>query len=112
MAYAVVQDVPASWERYAAIAAAFAGEAPTGLVVHVAGRTDEGFRTIGIWESEAAWLRFLAERLEPLRGDLPLPLAERTLELADVVVGRRAGERVADDRRRPVSGQTTPGRSR
>ena len=31
-------------------------------MIHVAGPTDEGFRIIGVWESEAAWERFEAER--------------------------------------------------
>jgi hypothetical protein len=58
MPYAVVQDFPASWERYAAIAAAIEGEPPAGLILHVAGPTDEGFRTIEIWETRDAWARW------------------------------------------------------
>ena len=65
MSYAVVQDVPASWEHYASYAAALDGE-PAGLVVHAAGPTDEGFRMIDVWESRAAWHRFRTERLEPM----------------------------------------------
>jgi hypothetical protein len=39
--------------------------APAGLILHVAGPTDEGFRMIDIWKSEQAWDRFQAERLAP-----------------------------------------------
>jgi hypothetical protein len=57
MAYAVVQDVPASWADYEALAG-ISGPAPEGLILHVAGPTDEGFRTIEVWESRLAWERF------------------------------------------------------
>jgi hypothetical protein len=57
MSYVLVEDVAASWERYEAIARSVE-RAPTGLVLHVAGPTDEGFRIVEIWESEAAWRRF------------------------------------------------------
>jgi hypothetical protein len=53
MAYAVVQDVPASWTDYEALAG-IAGPTPKGLILHVAGPTDEGFRTIEVWESREA----------------------------------------------------------
>ncbi len=91
MSYAVVQDVPASWERYAAYAAALEDEAPAGLIVHAAGPTDEGFRTIDVWESRAAWRSFHADRLERVTRGLPRPLVSRELELAHLVVGARAG---------------------
>lgn len=57
MSYAVVEDVPASWERYEVIARTV-GRRPRGLLLHVAGPTDEGFRIIEIWESEEAWQAF------------------------------------------------------
>jgi len=59
MAYAIVQDVPASWSDYEALTGI--GDAlPDGLILHVAGPTDEGFRTIEIWESRDACARFHA----------------------------------------------------
>ena len=60
MSYAFVQDVAASWQQYERFSAAISLR-PEGLVLHVAGPTDEGFRIIGIWESESAWERFEAE---------------------------------------------------
>ena len=91
MTYAVVSDVPASWEHYSVVAAALEGETPEGLVVHVAGPTDEGFRMIDVWENEAAWLRFRADRLASLSEGLLHPPIARALELAHVVVvGDRA----------------------
>jgi hypothetical protein len=90
MSYAVVQDVPASWELYAGYAAALENEAPAGLIVHAAGPTDEGFRTIDVWESRVAWRTFHDARLEAVTRGLPRPLVTRELELANLVVGGRA----------------------
>jgi hypothetical protein len=63
MSYAFVQDVPATWDTYREIAEALGPTAPTGLVLHAAGPTDEGFRMIGVWESREAWTRFHDDRL-------------------------------------------------
>lgn len=57
MAYVVVLDVPASWERYTLLASAF-DPVPDGLVIHAAGPTDEGFRTVEIWASQEDYERF------------------------------------------------------
>jgi hypothetical protein len=57
MTYALVGDVPASWDRYADLVRLLR-QAPSGLLLHVAGPTEEGFRIIEVWESEAAWRRF------------------------------------------------------
>jgi len=58
MSYAVVEDVAASWESYELVAADFEHSRPEGLILHAAGRTDEGVRIIEVWESEEAWHRF------------------------------------------------------
>jgi hypothetical protein len=63
--YAFVEDIAASWEQYERFAAAFEGSPPEGLLLHAAGPTDEGFRIIGVWETEADWDRFRADRLDP-----------------------------------------------
>jgi hypothetical protein len=86
--YAFVEDVAASWEQYDRFAAALAGPPPQGLIVHAAGPTDEGFRIIAVWESEDAWLRFLAERLEsPTDGGAVVPPVFRALHPAHIVIG-------------------------
>lgn len=61
--YAVVHDVPASWNAYLEGFESFEGRPPEGLLVHVAGPTDEGFRVIDVWESQATWERFRDDRL-------------------------------------------------
>jgi hypothetical protein len=66
VAYAVVEDVPASWHDYECVSAAAVEPLPIGLILHVAGPTDEGIRIIEVWESERAWERFRGERLAPV----------------------------------------------
>jgi hypothetical protein len=83
--HAVVTDVPASWADYALVAAALGDHAPKGLIVHAAGRTDEGFRILEVWESKEAWQRFREQRLEGVLAEQgpDRPLVEPTLrELA------------------------------
>jgi hypothetical protein len=89
VSYAIVEDVAASWESYGVYAAALDGPAPDGLIVHAAGRTDEGFRIIELWESEEAWRRF-AERFDASTGVhlAYVPRFFRDLHPAHLVVGR------------------------
>ena len=89
MSYVVVEDVAASWEQYERFAAALAGPAPAGLIVHAAGPTEEGFRMVGIWESEDAWLRF-ADGLSSARTTARQVL--RALRPEHVVFGEKEEE--------------------
>lgn len=64
MPHAYVTDVPASWDDYERL---FHGaDDVEGLILHAAGRTDEGFRIIEVWETEEAWRRSRAARPEAL----------------------------------------------
>ena len=83
MSYAFVEDVAASWESYERFAADLERSRPDGLILHAAGRTDEGFRIIEVWESEEAWRRF-AEALEPPDA----PRFVRELQPTHLVLGR------------------------
>jgi hypothetical protein len=58
MAYATVRDIPASWDRYEPIGEALTEHIPTGLLLHVAGPTDEGFRIIDIWMTREDFERY------------------------------------------------------
>jgi hypothetical protein len=93
MSYVVVEDVAASWEQYARFAAALGDPEPEGLILHAAGPTDEGFRIVGIWASEQAWLRF-AERV--VSGPWKPQQVLRTLCPEHVVFGRGEGSRKDD----------------
>jgi hypothetical protein len=73
MSYALVQDIAASWHDYQRLDAATVEPVPTGLILHAAGPTDEGFRIIEIWQSQAAWERFDAERLAPAVAEFAGP---------------------------------------
>jgi hypothetical protein len=88
MPYAFVEDIAASWEHYARFAAALDGPPPDGLLLHAAGPTDEGFRIIGVWESEAAWDRFRVDRLGGEATSVgEVPATVRVLRPAHVVHG-------------------------
>lgn len=91
MAYAFVQDIASSWEQYERVAAELNQPPPPGLILHLAGPTDEGFRIIAIWESEAAWQAFRAEHLQPAIAALGGPSRPeptfRDLHAAHVVLG-------------------------
>jgi hypothetical protein len=89
MSYVLVEDVAASWERYEQLAAPLLAGAPAGLILHAAGRTDEGFRIVEVWESEDAWRRF-ADLLED-----DAPHVVRTLVAEHVVYGRRPGREIS-----------------
>ncbi len=92
MPYALVEDVAASWENYGPFADALADHTPSGLILHAAGPTDEGFRIIELWESEEAWQRFAAEHpgSEEACAD-GLLLAFRALRPRHVIYGQRPG---------------------
>ncbi len=85
MPYAFVEDIAASWEQYGRFAAAFDGPTPEGLILHAAGPTEEGFRIIGVWESEDAWRRFREERLDPDAEVAQTPPTFRALSATHLV---------------------------
>lgn len=89
MSYALVQDVPASWEQYRGIARSLE-RVPPGLLLHVAGPTDEGFRIIQVWESEVAWRRFspdLENALGSVDPHVGPRMVVRDLRAVHLVVG-------------------------
>jgi hypothetical protein len=91
VAYAFVQDIASTWEQYERTTASLVEPAPLGLILHVAGPTDEGFRIIDVWESEEAWQCFQTERLAPAIAALGGPARPepsfRDLHPAHVVLG-------------------------
>jgi len=94
MSYVIVEDVAASWEQYRPFAEALDGATPDGLLLHAAGPTDEGFRIVGVWESEEAWERFRADRLAPdAEAVAHVPPTFRAMRPAHLVVPDRAPAR-------------------
>lgn len=109
MTYALVQDIAASWAEYSRLAQAMSEPAPAGLILHVAGPTDEGFRTIDLWESEQAWETFRSSRLEQVMATLPGSFRPRStsrdLCLANMVVGIDLGVVASASRNTPEEEQ-------
>lgn len=91
MHYAFVEDVAASWEQYARYADALSTP-PPGLILHAAGPTDEGFRIVGVWESEEAWRSF-ATQLDDGSDSPELVHAFRALRPKHVIYGNAKEQR-------------------
>ena len=99
MPYALVKDVFASWEHYQEIARSLE-RLPQGLLLHVAGRTDEGIRIIEIWESEFAWRQFATD-LDGALGSVDPDVGPRTvvrdLRATHLVIGEALRRAVPHD---------------
>ena len=64
--YAYCREMPGVTEEMATRVDTEVGGAPVnGLIAHVSGPTQNGWRIIDVWESEADYQRFLVERLRP-----------------------------------------------
>jgi hypothetical protein len=64
--YAYCQEMPGVTKEMATKVDTAIGDAPiAGLVAHVSGPTEVGWRIIDVWESEADYHRFQEERLNP-----------------------------------------------
>jgi len=109
--YAVVQDVPASWNVYLLGAQYQQEEMPTGLLLHAAGPTDEGFRVIDVWESQADWEHFRDRQpLGTIGGPLDTPLSHATLrdlEVHDLYLTSSTRRLDAETAERSTSSATT-----
>ena len=88
MSYVVVQDMPASWEAYAPLASAME-VVPEGLILHVAGPTDEGIRTVDVWRTRGAWQRFCSGGVAPALSGLASTRTLRELVALNTIIGRQ-----------------------
>jgi hypothetical protein len=82
-AFAVVSDVAATWHDYDRMWPKTDRDVP-GLIVHAAGMTSEGFRTIDVWASRADWQRNRLE-VEPVVEGLLAPPVVRELNVDHLV---------------------------
>ena len=97
--YLRIEDVAVSWHRYEGLARSVS-RLPAGLVLHVAGPTDEGLRVVEIWRDEAAWHQFsevFSSARAALDPDLEVRSVVRELRVAHLV---GAGFRQLDGRTR------------
>jgi hypothetical protein len=83
-AFAVVLDVAATWHGYRRLRPKAADRDVPGLIVHAAGPTSEGFRTIDVWTSRAAWQRNRHD-VEPMVEGLLIPPVVRELHVDHLV---------------------------
>lgn len=83
-AFAVVCDVAATWHDYHLIRRAVDQTTASGLILHAAGPTDEGFRTIDVWACEDAWRRARL-RLGHAFDHLAMPPVVRELRVGHLV---------------------------
>jgi len=69
MPFGVVQDMPGvSEEEYRLVEKRLGPDRPPGLLAHVAGPTEEGWRIVNVWQSEESFRRFQSERLVRAAG--------------------------------------------
>lgn len=83
-AFAVVRDIAATWYDYDRTWRVKADEDVPGLLVHAAGPTSEGFRTIEVWTSRAAWQRNRYD-VESMFEGLLVPPVVRELQVNHLV---------------------------
>ena len=82
MAVAVLIEVPGGTrEQYEAVLEklGLAGKNagwPAGALVHLAGPTEGGWRTVDVWESREAFEQFERERLQPAAAEVGIPPVE------------------------------------
>lgn len=69
MVYGVLQDMPGVGEAaYRTVERHLGPDRPPGLISHVAGPVEGGWRIVNVWESEDAYRRFVSERLMRAAG--------------------------------------------
>jgi hypothetical protein len=78
--FAVVHDIAATWDDYPVIRRVLTGAWVNGLILHAAGPTDDGFRTIDVWTSQDAWHRHRSS-LDHILDQLHVPTAMREFQV-------------------------------
>ena len=93
-AFAIVHDVAASWHDYAALREIVDDGGAAGLILHAAGATDGGFRTIDVWADQMLW-QAQQRRLDAVLSSLAVPPVQRNLHVRRLVVRLPGGDRFA-----------------
>lgn len=86
VAFAVVYDIAASWQDYHLVREAGLEGSVPGLILHAAGPTQDGFRTIDVWASEDAWQAY-RPRLRHIFDHLAEPPVVRELRVGHLAPG-------------------------
>ena len=72
--FASIYDIATSWDLYQRSLADVASPPPEGLILHLAGPTDEGVRVVSVWLSEQAAERFWRDRVGPAIAAMARPV--------------------------------------
>jgi hypothetical protein len=91
MGYATVMEFDVDLDGHRKIVDAVGDDPIAGLIVHAAGSSAKGVRSIDVWESKEASDRFFAERLVPAMSKVGMgggpPLSVEELDVPVVVRG-------------------------
>ncbi len=98
MTYAFTYDVPITAETYARIKDGIGPQLPTGLIAHLAYRTETGLRYVDVWRGKDDWDAFQDGRLHPvvhpllqeMLGFVPPEPATTELDIVDVWTANHA----------------------
>ncbi len=82
--FAVVHDIAATWDDYPLIRRVLTDASIDGLILHAAGPTDDGFRTIDVWTSQDAWHRH-RNGLDRVLHRLRVPTSMREFQVDDLM---------------------------
>jgi hypothetical protein len=103
-AFAVVRDVAASWATYPSWGLGRDGRHVPGLILHAAGPTDEGVRTVDVWATRQQWRDHQRRCDEVLPSGLTVPPTTRELVVVHLVTDlTREGVDRATDQGGPES---------
>ena len=99
MAFAFTYDVPIDAEIYARIKEGLGTDLPSGLIAHLARRTESGLRYVDVWQSKDDWEAFAENRLHPvvhpvlqdMLGFVPPEPAHTMLDVIDAWTDRHPG---------------------
>ena len=90
MAYAVVHDIACSWYEYERVWEELLEPLPPGLLVHVAGPTDEGVRLIHIWAGDHAGTDAQPDRLTTVIANIRRRTASRDFRPVHLLINEQA----------------------
>lgn len=90
MAYAVVHDIACSWCEYEGVWRELLEPLLPGLLVHVAGPTDEGVRLIHIWAHDHPSAGDQADRLTTVIANIKVRTASRDFRPVHLLINEQA----------------------
>ena len=66
MTYAFSYEVPITTQIYARIKDGIGPQRPSGMIAHLAWRTEQGLRYVEVWQSKGDWEAFEHSRVHPV----------------------------------------------